>query len=617
MPKLRAVLSLCVLLLFPVVVLALVSGLFLVVVLVTTQSSVAGRGLAQLLLIPLVVGVIAAIREALRARPRPAEGPELTRAAHPRLWELVDSTAALVATAPPERLVLTPDVNAGVHQIGPRRELLLGMPLLAGLDVAELRSVLAHEFGHFAGGDTRLAARTLRARRFIEAARDNAGPLIRWFFALYYRAVVFASAASSRDVELRADRYAAAAAGPAVAATALRKVTSIDAAWDFVLQHRVPMFDAAGARAPLHEAVARTLRVHEVEVQQVTDARIGAERPRWDASHPSTTARIAAFAELPAADSPVDDRPATVLVGGGPAGLAALEGDLLATDRPLSTWDDVVARAAARLLPERLDRLVVGLHAEGVLPTATPAALLQAVHDDPAALGSRLTDDPADAHEAAAEAARIVARGVLARTPGFQGALDDADELVLRDTSGATIDTTTLAGEPAGLIARLTALGGRPDLVVDAASLPVAEPSSVVLGALTMTIAQKPRRLRDLLVCSDGLLLVPLRVGYWAKLGGALTRHNQTRRIEELARRVRELKADPANEWIPEEAIAAAHLQIVPTRLTLSFTDGNRLQLALANEFQEIGLLAEHPLPALLGTRFHSGRPDRAARAAR
>jgi Zn-dependent protease with chaperone function len=614
MHSFRAALAVCVLMLFPFVVLALVVGLLLVVVLVGMQSSVAGRGLGQLLLVPLVIGIVAAVREAVRARPQPAEGPELTRSGHPELWRTLDQLADVVHTAPPERIVLTPEVNAGVYQIGPRRELVLGLPLLAGMTVGELRSVLAHELGHFAGGDTRLAARTLRARRFIVAARDNAGVFIKWFFALYYRVVVFASAASSRDVELRADRFSAEAAGPAVAAAALRKVTSVEVGWDFVLEHRVPMFDAAGARAPLHEAVARTLRVHDEEVRRATDARIAAEQLGWDDSHPPTAARIAAFEALPASALPADDRPATALLGGGPAGIAALEGELLTRPWPLSTWDDVVARAVAQALPERLDRLLLALHDEGALPAATPAALLQAVHDDPAALGAHLTDDPAQAPDIAAEAARIVTRGVLARTPGVRGALDDEDELVLRDASGSPIDTTTLAAEVAtGTLAeRLATLGGRVDLVVDPSSLPVDEPSSVVLGALTLTIVKKPRKqIRDLLVCSDGLLLVPVRVSYWSSLGGAHTKHNQRLRVEELARRIVELRADPANEWIAEEAVASAHLQLLPTKLTLLLTDGRRIEFGLSNEFQEIGLLTEHPLPALLGDRFRSGRPQR------
>lgn len=40
--------------------------------------------------------------------------------------------------------------------VGSKRVMGLGLPLLNALTVSELRAVLAHEFGHFVGGDTSL-----------------------------------------------------------------------------------------------------------------------------------------------------------------------------------------------------------------------------------------------------------------------------------------------------------------------------------------------------------------------------------------------------------------------------------------------------------------------------
>lgn len=611
MQKLRAALALLVLFLFPIVVLALVVGLFSAVVLAAMQSHALGRGLAQLLLIPLVIGIIAAIREARRAKPQPAQGPELTRPGNPELWATVDQLAALARTAPPERIVVVHEVNAAVHQVGRQRELLLGLPILAGLTVGELRSVLAHELGHFAGGDTELSARTLRARSFLVAVRDNAGALIRWFFALYYLVFVRVSAASSRDVELRADRFSAEAAGPVVAASALHRIHGVAMAWDYVLENRVPMFEPAGARAPLHEAVVRTLHVHREAIERATEQELRDERPRWDATHPKTADRIGAFERMPVNATAHDDRPAMALLGGAGRQLADLEGDLLTHDWPLVGWNEVADRGVRSALPERMDRLILALQQEGAIAAATPSVLLRALREDPAAIGRRLVDDPDQALEAAQEAAVVVTQGVLARVPGVRAVFDEQDEVALVDAHGEVIETRKLAAEAATelLPQQLTAVGAVLDVPVDPAAVPLREPESVVLGALTMTIVKKPRRqMRDLLVCSDGLLFVPLRQSYWAKLGGAATKHNQRQRIEDLARRLPELRADPTNEWIPVDSIRMAQFRIVPPRLTINRVAGDPIVLSFADAFEEIPLLTEHSLGVLLGDRMVRGK---------
>ena len=43
----------------------------------------------------------------------------------------------------------------------------LGLPLMQGLTVSQLRAVLAHEFGHFHGGDTKLGPWVYKTRGAI------------------------------------------------------------------------------------------------------------------------------------------------------------------------------------------------------------------------------------------------------------------------------------------------------------------------------------------------------------------------------------------------------------------------------------------------------------------
>jgi heat shock protein HtpX len=68
---------------------------------------------------------------------------------------------------------LVPERNAFVTQRGgimgffSRRVFGLGLPLLRTLDADQMRAVLAHEFGHFHGGDTKLGLWIYKTRSAI------------------------------------------------------------------------------------------------------------------------------------------------------------------------------------------------------------------------------------------------------------------------------------------------------------------------------------------------------------------------------------------------------------------------------------------------------------------
>ena len=112
----------------------------------------------------------------------------LTGAEHPRLFALLRDVARRMDTPMPGDVYLVADVNAyvlrvgGVLGLGGRRVLCVGMGLLAVDDVSQLRAALAHELGHFQGGDTRLggvlcAARAAMARSLELFGQDARSPL--------------------------------------------------------------------------------------------------------------------------------------------------------------------------------------------------------------------------------------------------------------------------------------------------------------------------------------------------------------------------------------------------------------------------------------------------------
>ncbi|MFE7356733.1 M48 family metallopeptidase [Streptomyces sp. NPDC057543] len=188
----------------------------------------------------------------------------------PRLWATVRDLADRVGTRAPDEIVLTDQVNASAVEdtrflglVAGRRRLHVGLPLMTGMSEAQLRSVLAHELGHFANSDTRLTAintrgriqttRTIthfqewvgkavateRARQKKKAAKalakgkeakkidpSDAGTSLRTMAALYRRYETFSrrvTLSDTRCAEFAADDVAVRIAGRDVTASALRE----------------------------------------------------------------------------------------------------------------------------------------------------------------------------------------------------------------------------------------------------------------------------------------------------------------------------------------------------------------------------------------------------------
>src|SRR5215831_15860509 len=94
-------------------------------------------------------------------RPRREEfrspGVLLDPAQNPRLFAELDRIASLLEEEVPAEVYLIPAANAWVTEVRSKRILAIGLPLLGALTVAQFRAILAHEFAHYYGGDTRLA----------------------------------------------------------------------------------------------------------------------------------------------------------------------------------------------------------------------------------------------------------------------------------------------------------------------------------------------------------------------------------------------------------------------------------------------------------------------------
>ncbi len=158
-------------------------------------------------------------------------GPILKRSEAPRLFSLLADLATQLEVRPPEQVRLAFLPCCGVVAWGRSRALLLGLPLLSVLEVAELRAVLAHELAHLARGDATWSARLVRSVEILDRALNDSdstswGPL-RWWAIGCLRVANGLLGPIAEGQEARADRCSATVAGGRDAASALVKVALV------------------------------------------------------------------------------------------------------------------------------------------------------------------------------------------------------------------------------------------------------------------------------------------------------------------------------------------------------------------------------------------------------
>ncbi|MBI3890740.1 MAG: M48 family metallopeptidase [Candidatus Wallbacteria bacterium] len=158
-------------------------------------------------------------------------GPEVTEAQEPGLFALIRRVATKLQAKMPQHVYLVPDVNAFVAEvggwmgiIGTRRILGVGVGMMNSVSTRQLEAVLAHEFGHYHGGDTRLGGFLYRTRGSIGRVVVNLGAdsalskPFEWYGTLFLRL----TQAISRAQELTADEFSVKVAGKKAHLAALR-----------------------------------------------------------------------------------------------------------------------------------------------------------------------------------------------------------------------------------------------------------------------------------------------------------------------------------------------------------------------------------------------------------
>jgi Zn-dependent protease with chaperone function len=291
--------------------------------------------------------------------PRPerfrAPGPALDAASNPRLFKELNDVAAKVGEPMPHEVYLVPDVNAGVRERGGfmglrgRRVMLLGLPLLQVLTISEMRAVLAHEFGHYHGGDTRLAPWIYKTREaIIRTVRQLSGnsSILHLPFVWYGQVFLRVTQAISRRQEFQADALAARTVGARPLGSGLRTIFGAALAYDGYWREEVVPVLSAGFLPPLADGFGQFLREPQVAdaVSRATQEEMMTPKTHPYDSHPSLPDRIKALEGLPPGAESESDPPALSLLENPSGAEAPLAASLLKPGapalRPVS-WDDV------------------------------------------------------------------------------------------------------------------------------------------------------------------------------------------------------------------------------------------------------------------------------------
>ena len=235
-----------------------------------------------------------------------APGPRLTPANAPKLFDddqrrgEGDVAAASRGCVSARRRQCVRDA-ARRHRwaFGSRRVMGVGLPLIKGLTPVELRSVIAHEFGHYVSGDVALGPWIYKTRATIGRTLHGLGDnwLLTHLFNWYAQMFMRMTTQISREQEFVADATAARVAGTAPAISALKRVEVIAPAFNTYMNNEVMPVLGAGFLPPVSEGFERYMSdpdTHQMFQEYAKQVALGAEAGEFD-THPPTAERIAAL----------------------------------------------------------------------------------------------------------------------------------------------------------------------------------------------------------------------------------------------------------------------------------------------------------------------------------
>jgi len=251
-------------------------------------------------------------------------GPRLAATSQPELFELVRSVSKETNQAMPADIFLIPEVNAwvshrgGIMGIGGRRVMGIGLTLLQSVSIDQLRAIVAHEFGHYAGGDLKLGAWLYKTREAMRRTITNlakTGNGIHKPFLWYANLFMRVSQSVSRAQELAADLIAARIAGWENAVDALISVHGAALAYTAYWQQELIPVLTNGYRPPIAAGFSHFLGAESVAAavsKQIKTAMNRGVADPYD-SHPPLNERILALRKPRGGAAKNDVRAVTLL----------------------------------------------------------------------------------------------------------------------------------------------------------------------------------------------------------------------------------------------------------------------------------------------------------------
>jgi heat shock protein HtpX len=300
-----------------------------------------------------------------------APGLLLDRSIHPRLFAELDTIAAALNEKLPREVYLIGDANAfvadrgGIVGFGSRRVLGIGLPLLTILTVSQFRAVLAHEFGHYYGGDTSLGPWVYKTKSSIIRIFENIGSvrqlariailglmyvvvttLLKWYFIGFLRAINFVS----RRQEYRADELACLIAGRQNLIAGLQAIHGTVIGWPSYWKSEIAPLLSDGKLVAICDGFSRFMGQPQISVAvgRSLAERLEKEKTEPYDTHPPLRERIAAAERLAEDSVPEDPRPAISLLDNLEASETSFVEqcvpDIVAGSLQYIRWDEVAAR---------------------------------------------------------------------------------------------------------------------------------------------------------------------------------------------------------------------------------------------------------------------------------
>jgi heat shock protein HtpX len=289
-------------------VLALGIALFLLIVVyidVTSSSSISVR-----LLFFCLAGAGIIIWSIF---PRPNKfadpGPRLDKTVNPQIFEVIENIAKSMDQKMPSEIYLVPNINAWVSQrggfmgMGSSRVMGIGLPLLETTTVSQLRGIIAHEFGHYYSGDTKLGPWIYKTRgalgRTITSLQKNRS-ILQLPFVAYGKMFLRITQAISRRQEFMADILSARLVGPRALMESLKSLGANSVAFDSYWHEEIAPVLNAGYHPPIMNGFNRFLSSSFIAPKltefQENEMKHSITDP-YD-SHPSLRARLASLQKI-------------------------------------------------------------------------------------------------------------------------------------------------------------------------------------------------------------------------------------------------------------------------------------------------------------------------------